>query len=392
MPSTYSTSLRLELIGTGEQAGTWGTTTNLNLGTLIEQAISGVASVAMADANTTLTASNGISDQARNAVVTLTGALTATRNVTVPTATKHYWIRNNTTGSQSIVVKTAAGTGVTIAAGTSAPVYCDGTNVVQAGPAYNASTGAITAALTGNVTGTVTGAASLNVLKAGDTMTGALTISTGGLTVTAGGLTVTAGAVSFGAIPTGPASDPTLANELARKSYVDQRMPIAGGTFTGAVAISSGGINVTGGATIAGAVSVTGTLTASGQIQGEAVRCLIAAAPTTGQVVLGNGSARLYYDGTGFDLNGPLTATAATVGTVNGGAPFHTALTNTTVGQLVLAFQSGGVTTANGATIAGSFLTPASSTGGLGAGPLAGNWKNLGWSQNNNVSLWVRTV
>ena len=60
MASTYSTNLALELIGTGDQSGTWGTTTNTNLGTLIEQAISGVVTQAMADANQTITIPNGV--------------------------------------------------------------------------------------------------------------------------------------------------------------------------------------------------------------------------------------------------------------------------------------------------------------------------------------------
>lgn len=136
MASTYSTSLRLELIGTGEQSGTWGATTNVNLGTLLEQAITGYLSVAQGDvANLTLTNTDGATNQARNAIVELTGALTAIRNVVVPTAPKLYWIKNSTTGGFSIVVKTTAGTGVSIAPSQMMPVFCDGTNVV-AGPNF----------------------------------------------------------------------------------------------------------------------------------------------------------------------------------------------------------------------------------------------------------------
>lgn len=132
MASTYSPSLRLELMATGDQSGTWGVTTNTNLGTLLEQAITGVLSVAQGDvANLTLTSLNGTSDQARNAVVDLTGAMTANRNVVVPTANKLYLIKNSTSGGFSVTVKTVAGTGVAVAAGTSQWVYCDGTNVVQ---------------------------------------------------------------------------------------------------------------------------------------------------------------------------------------------------------------------------------------------------------------------
>jgi hypothetical protein len=132
MASTYSASLRLELMATGDQSGTWGDTTNTNLGTLLEQAITGFLSVAQGDvANLTLTALDGASDQSRNAVIDLTGALTAARNVVVPTAEKVYLIKNSTTGGFSIVVKTAAGSGVTVPPGTARWVYCDGTNVVD---------------------------------------------------------------------------------------------------------------------------------------------------------------------------------------------------------------------------------------------------------------------
>ena len=131
MASTYSTSLRLELMATGDQSGTWGTTTNTNLGTLLEQSITGVLSVAQGDvANLTLTTVNGGTDQARNAVVNLTGALTAARNVVVQTANKLYLIKNSTTGGFSITAKTAAGTGVVIPPLSSQWVYSDGTNVV----------------------------------------------------------------------------------------------------------------------------------------------------------------------------------------------------------------------------------------------------------------------
>jgi len=162
MPSTYSPALRLELIGNGEQAANWGNTTNTNLGTLLEQAITGVGNIVMGDANYTLISGNGVSDEARNAVLVITGTLTATRNVIVPTSNKFYAVRNATTGSQSIVVKTAAGTGVTLANGFTQLMYCDGTNVVLASIPVNATNGNV--AIAGNatvggnlsVTGTIT--------------------------------------------------------------------------------------------------------------------------------------------------------------------------------------------------------------------------------------------
>lgn len=136
MASTYSTNLKIELIGTGEQAGTWGTTTNTNLGTALEQAIVGYGNpnfTSDADLTITLTDSNATQTaRAFSLNVTSGVSLTTTRNLIVPTIQKPYMIFNNTTGSQSIVVKTSAGTGVTVPNGARTLVYVDGTNVVSA--------------------------------------------------------------------------------------------------------------------------------------------------------------------------------------------------------------------------------------------------------------------
>ena len=129
MASTYSPNLRLELIGTGEQQGTWGSTTNTNLGTLLEEAIGGYVSVTVSDvADTTLTTSNGSADQSRNMVINLTGALTATRNVICPAIEKLYVVKNATTGGQSVVFKVSGQTGVTVPNGTIEFLYVDGTD------------------------------------------------------------------------------------------------------------------------------------------------------------------------------------------------------------------------------------------------------------------------
>ncbi len=135
MPSTYSTRLRLELQAAGENDTTWGAITNVNLGTLLEESIAGRAAVSMpSDANYTLTTSNGATDEARQMILHITsaGSLTATRNITVPTVSKLYVVNNATTGGQSLVVKTSAGTGITVPNGKKRLLYCDGTNVVDA--------------------------------------------------------------------------------------------------------------------------------------------------------------------------------------------------------------------------------------------------------------------
>lgn len=131
MASTYSTSLKLTLIGDGDQSGIWGQTTNTNLGTLLEQAITGVQSIVMSDANYTLSNFNGVSDESRNAVLVVTGANSAQRDLIPPVVKKLYTVVNNTTGGNAIRVIGATGTGVTIPSGATCLVYCDGTNFVN---------------------------------------------------------------------------------------------------------------------------------------------------------------------------------------------------------------------------------------------------------------------
>ena len=134
MPSSYSPSLRIELIAPGEQAGTWGTTTNTNLGTLVEDAISGYVSVAVSSANQALTALNGAADQSRNAIIELTTSTGANFAVYAPPESKQYTIKNSSSfvatiyNSTSLGNTTAAGAGVAVPAGSSIAVWSDGVN------------------------------------------------------------------------------------------------------------------------------------------------------------------------------------------------------------------------------------------------------------------------
>lgn len=129
--STYS-DLKIELINTGDQNNTWGITTNLNLGTALEEAIVGRASVVIPNPPPTPTAvtltlvNSPASQTARNYILNVTsaGTLSSTQTIEVPAIDKPYLIENNTTGGQAILIKTAgAGTGVTIPAGTKTLVY-----------------------------------------------------------------------------------------------------------------------------------------------------------------------------------------------------------------------------------------------------------------------------
>ena len=134
MASTYSNNLRLELIGTGDQAGTWGQTTNTNLGTLLDNAISGSVSVTVSAANTALTALNGANDQSRYMMLVLDTSTGADFAVYTPPAPKVYVVRNASSyvatiyNSTVLGNTTAAGTGIAVSAGNSILVFTDGTN------------------------------------------------------------------------------------------------------------------------------------------------------------------------------------------------------------------------------------------------------------------------
>ena len=164
--STYSPSLRIELITTGDQAGTWGNTTNSNLGTLIESAIAGYTSVSITSANQALTALNGAADESRNMTIALTTTTTADFAVYAPPAEKTYVIYNASSYTATVYNSTvlgnttAAGAGVAIPAGKTMTIWSDGTNFAfQNTHIIGTVVGNVTGNLTGNVTGDVTGTA-----------------------------------------------------------------------------------------------------------------------------------------------------------------------------------------------------------------------------------------
>lgn len=154
--STYSNNLRIELITTGTQAGTWGDTTNTNLGTVIEDSIAGYVTVSVISANQALTAVDGAADQARNAMLRLTTTTGANFAVYAPPASKQYIILNDSAYTATIYNSTvignttAAGLGVAIPAGKTMAVWSEGTD-------FYVQNNHLIANLVGNVTGNVTG-------------------------------------------------------------------------------------------------------------------------------------------------------------------------------------------------------------------------------------------
>ena len=133
MPSTFS-PLKIELIATGEQSGTWGNTTNTNLGTAIEEAITGSADVAFSSADVTVTLTDTNAAQtARNLRLNLTGTSGGARQLILGSGCqieKLYLINNGL--ADAVTVKNTSGSGVAVPAGKTMFVYNNGTNVVDA--------------------------------------------------------------------------------------------------------------------------------------------------------------------------------------------------------------------------------------------------------------------
>ena len=179
MPSTFSPNLRIELIGNGEQAGNWGSTTNTNLGTLVEDAISGYETVSVTTANQAFTYADGAADQARNAMIELTTTTGAAFAVYAPPSPKTYIIYNASAHTATIYNSTvvgnttAAGTGAVVPAGRRLFVMTNGTNfslvtppassanvantLVERDGSGNFAAGTITATFNGTITSATTG-------------------------------------------------------------------------------------------------------------------------------------------------------------------------------------------------------------------------------------------
>lgn len=278
MSSTYSTNLALELIGTGDQAGNWGSTTNTNLGTLIEQAISGYVTQAVATGtDTTITIPNGATGVARNMFLELTGTGGASTNLIVPANKKLYFIYNNSTGA--VTVKVSGQTGVSVPAAAKMVLVSNGTDVVNATnymasltlgsalPVASGGTGVTTSTGTGN-----------NVLSASPTLTGTPLAPT----ASPGTNTTQIATTAFVAAATGTLG--TMSTQNANN------VAITGGTISGLSSLSVSGTATA--TTFSGAgTSLTGTA-ASLSIGGSA------ASATNATNILGS-SSQTYQNVTG---------------------------------------------------------------------------------------------
>jgi len=271
MASTYTTSLKIQQIGNGEQSGIWGTSTNTNWN-LIEQAVAGVQTITMSNANYTLTNLNGVSDEARNMVLVVQGTNSGIYQVVAPlNQPKMYVVSNQTTGGYAITIGAASGSVISIPNGVTAQVYTDGTNF------YSAQTGSA-----GNFTvnGTLT--------ASGVTDTGSLS---------AASLSVS-GAATFSTSPTAPT--PTTGDnttKVATTAFVQNSLPSLGTMASqnaNSVAITGGTINgVTGtasGLTVGTATNATNATTATNATN--------ATNATTATTANNGAKAWVNYDGT----------------------------------------------------------------------------------------------
>lgn len=290
MSSSYS-SLKFELIGTGEQSGSWGVTTNANIGTAIEQAIVGMATLTSSDftsnvAVLTLTNTNAAQDARALCLVVASGALSAAGTIEVPAIEKPYIIINN--DSFNVTVKVTGLTGVVVPAGKRTVVYNNGTDVGnQIDYLPSLSLGAALPVASGGTGLTSTPA------------NGALDIGNGsGFTRT----TLTAG--SNVTITNGPGSITIAA-------------AAAGGTVS-----SVSGTGTVNGITLTGTVTTTGDLTLGGALSGVDLATQVTGtlpvanggtgATTLTGIIKGSGTSALSAATAGTDFVAPGTATTFT--------------------------------------------------------------------------------
>jgi hypothetical protein len=268
--ATYSTSLKLTLIGDGEQTGTWGSTTNTNFGTLLEQAIVGQTTIVMTNADYTLTNLNGTTDEARSAVIIVTGTQNASYSVIVPAVPKLYMVTNSLTSPQVAYIKMSGGTTTQVPNGQTMYLYCTGVigaswgvlnyvqnaqNLVTGG---TINTGAITCtSLTG---GTVAG----TTITASTQFTGPGT----GITGTAAGLSIGGNAATATTVSTTVASGATgttqtagdNSTKMATTAYVATAVTNGLGTLGTMATQNSNNVTITGG-TINGVSGTNASLT-----------------------------------------------------------------------------------------------------------------------------------
>lgn len=325
--STYTASLGLEEITPGDQAGLWGNTTNNNL-ELIDQAVTGVTPISFAALSGTvrvLDSANGALDEARAAVINITGTAAGSNTVVVPNRQKMYLVRNNT--GQGVIFRTASPSATyTVDAGNSILVFCDGNNNVFTGIQ---APGSGTLGVSGGGTGATAFTAGFVISPGGtNNLTTQPAIGVGGTTTTqiTGEVQVPNGGTGLANVPAG--------SLLVGNGVLD--MAVVSPATAGHVLTSNGaGANPSFQAPSAAAVSsiIAGTG--------------ISVSSPTGAVTISNTtlSSANTWTGTNTFSN---TLTANGVSTFNGNTNFeNTGLVTIKSNALTYGLYTGGTTTAN---------------------------------------------
>ena len=313
MPSSYSPNLKIELIGIGEQTDAWGSTTNNNFSNVFEEAITGMATATFpsdADYDWAATYVNSVGSQAqRNLVIEVIGTISTTRSLIVPTIEKQYLIHNNTVGGQAIIVKTLAGTGITVPNGQRAHLFVNGADVI-----------AVVNYFPSLRVGSATLDTPLPVTSGGTGSTSLATITVGTATNIAGGAAnripynTGAGATSF---ITAPVSASTYL-QWDGTSLVWTALPATASSFSAGTTGFTPNTATTGAITLAGTLNIAhgGTGATTAQLAINA----LAGATTAGQYLRGTGANVVMSAIQAADvptLNQNTTGNAATATTAN---------------------------------------------------------------------------
>jgi hypothetical protein len=343
MASTYS-NLKIQLMTTGENSGTWGNVTNVNLGTAIEEAIVGSADVTFSSANVTLTLTDSNSSQvARNLRLNLIGTTGGARDLIVPAIEKVYLVNNGC--ADAITVKNSTGIGIAVPAGRTMWVYNTGANVIDAVTHLTSLSLTTVLPVTSGGTGTNTSTGSGNVvLSTSPTLvTPILGTPSSGTLTNCTGLPLTTGVT--GTLPNGN----TTASSSNGASTIVARD--ASGNFTANTITAS----LTGTASNATVLQTARTIATSGGATGTATSFNGSAnitIPITGLNVstADSGILAVARGGTGVNTSTGTGSTVLSVSPALTGTPTATTATNgTNTTQIATtAFVSSAVTIATG--------------------------------------------
>ena len=271
MSSTFS-NLKFEIIGNGEQSGTWGTTTNSNIGTAIEQAIVGMATLDSGDftanvATLTLSNTTALQDARALCLNIAAGAVSAAGTINVPAIQKPYIIINDS--SYAVTVKVSGQTGVAVPSGKRTVVYNNGTDVGDQ-ISYLSSLTLLTPL---PIASGGTGSSSTTFVNLAINVTGTLPVANGG----SGGTTAATARTNFGATTLGgnlfTISNPSAVtfprfnadNTVSSLNAADFRTAIGAGSGGGSVT-SVAGTGTANGLTLSGTVTTSGNITLSGSV------------------------------------------------------------------------------------------------------------------------------